>query len=186
MKATLRVIRTNGENGISKVEQEATYRIGKCSHTNARKAEKKVLSSKYRGVFAKLSWVNNPTFNSKTALLKSGDILILIITPASEDAAVTFAESERKTNGEKMSYVLQKKSRPVSGKPTGEPIGDPHNFTAANDRIVKSEINKNPDYKAYTGQWHTLPFDTGCFKMSENGQTIIELRCLGKAENSED
>ena len=46
MNAQLEVIRVNANDGISKIEQTATYKIGTCKHTNARKAETKVLTTK--------------------------------------------------------------------------------------------------------------------------------------------
>lgn len=184
MKARMQVVRTNTEQGVSKIEQDTVYKIGTCTVTNARKVEKKVLSTKYRGVFAKLSWVNNPTFNSKTAILKSGEIMNLIITPANDEAVVTFAESERKANGEKLAFTLEKQTRPISGSIEGELIGKAHNFTAPNERVAKGTINKDANYVAYdNGNWQNLPFNAGSYKTAENGQTIIVLKCLGPAED---
>ena len=185
MKARLEVIRSNAESGITKIEQSAVYRIGINPHNNSRKAENKVLSTKYRGVFKPLSWVNNDGYNTKTALLKNGDIMVLIVKPASEDAAVTFAEQSRKANGEKLRFSIEKQTRPVGGNITGDVL-ETNEFTAPNERVAKGTINKDANYANYKdGNWQNLPFNAGSFKTSDNGQTIIVLKELGKAEDTD-
>ena len=142
------------------------------------------MSSKYRGVFAKLSWVNNDGYNTKTALLKNGEIMVLMVTPASDDATVTFAEQSRKANGEKMKFSLEKQTRPVGGSIDGELL-ETSEFTAANERVAKGTINKDAKYASYAkNNWQNLPFNAGSFKTAENGQTIIVLKCLGTVEDT--
>ena len=185
MNAQLEVIRVNAESGISKTEQTATYKIGTCKHTNARKAETKVLTSKYRGVFKPLSWVNNEAYNVKTALLKNGDIMILMITPADEDAKVTFVEAARKATGEKLSFVIEKQTKPVSASDDPEVL-ETNTFKASNERVARTGINKDAKYVNYTnGNWQSLPFNDGIYKDADNGQTIIVLRNLGVVNDSE-
>ena len=185
MKASLTVIRSNAESGISKTEQSAVYRIGSCKHTNSRKAENKVLSTKYRGVFKPLSWVNNDGYNTKTAVLKNGDIMVLIVKPVSDEAKITFAEQSRKANGEKLRFSIEKQKRPVGGNIEGDVL-ESNEFTASNERIAKGTINKDAKYDSYAdGNWQNLPFNASSFKTAGNGQTIIVLKCLGKAENTD-
>ena len=185
MNAKLNVIRINAESGISKTEQTAIYRIGSCKHTNARKAEDKVLTTKYRGVFKPLSWVNNADYNTKTALLKSGDIMILMITPADEDAKVTFVEAARKQTGEKLSFVIEKQTKPINASDDPEVL-ETNTFTAANERVARGTINKDAKYVAYTeSNWQNLPFNGGSFKTAGNGQTIIVLKSLGTVEDTD-
>ena len=184
MNAKLTVIRINAESGISKTEQTAVYRIGDCKHTNAKKVDK-VLTTKYRGVFKPLSWVNNKEFNTKTALLKSGEIMVLMITPADEDAKVTFVEAARKQAGEKLSFVIEKQTKPVSASDDPEVL-ETNTFTAANERVAKGTINKDAKYVAYgNGNWQNLPFNGGSYKDADNGQTIIVLKSLGVVEDTD-
>ena len=111
--------------------------------------------------------------------------MILMITPADDDAVLTFVEASRKQAGEKTNFQIEKQTKPVG---TAKPeVLETNTFLAANERVARTAINKDDKYANYKdGNWQNLPFNQGIYKDADNGQTIIVLKSLGVANDSDE